>query len=1421
MRIVVLLSLFIFVVIAGYGQKIIIEGPSRACRGQAVELRLATSFDANTSQAFSVQVSVDGQQWQTIGSEFTAAGTIRAILPPSLPSDVTAYFRIVSANPVALSNELSIPMIDVPAIRLISAATGQDFFDIGSDSVEVNRLSVVRLRVANGRAESVQLTLNDSSTHTIYDKVSVISRTANRSFAYQIVQARNECGTVSIADQALKVKVRPVSLFIPYFGTPFVCAGSPFSLKVVASQPIANTSSWYAVLTPMAGTSSGPIRVPVSMTSDGVVTITSEPTTPLGSYHVSLRTDAPAMQVSIPQNDYVRIGRDNRLTIVDPRKTVAYGASVSLGVRYAPSYQRITYDDGFVSENAYNDYGRVVSPTQNTVYTIRSAESAYCGRAHLVGPVSYTVTVAPGIIIDSLSSYEMCAGTTVTGYYRTNTSLAPGTTFVVQLNRVITVAATVIDANRFRLLIPATLNAGTYTLAAVWNGMVGRVATRSLLVKGVPSIDLRTNDLLYQNYPGVYTLLLISSTYSRQLTIDWHDGEQVRSLHGTGQQLLVHAYAAKATNTFRLLSVRNECGERSADNSLTIRVQQPQQPSLGLQLPRVYNNSVIADYCPGDSVAVVVRATNLPDSPVYQIEYSTQESTWTGQYLTGRFKAGAVSVRLPMQGGLYWLRVKSTETGQVSVPVRVFAASKTTARLSAVSDNYVDGLVTMAVSFADSRPPFRYQLSNGYTGVAEDGGQLLQFPVAMGTRYQLTSVSSGCNVPASIAADTVRVSQKTEVKPQILSAGEFVTEMHGTIPCEGGIMRIPFLLKGTFPSGTRLEAHLYENNQFVQKLTVLDPVSPATIRLDSVRAAFKNGGYSIRLFMVKDGSVLAYNAVDNNYTIRIRRPGTIRLTGGENGQLLLKSSGLQVTGNLILTGAGMATVWLNSGEIVTVPDRTASYPVSFAKTGTYTIKQALNECGLIPASGQVVVKQEPSIESYKVVGQLCRNRPTQITYKTVGDFPPDNEFTFIFRPFPGDKLYILARTRQTQGPVMVTWPADLKAGVFGTLTINASNPVISREIDRFTIQETPVVRLVPSTTTVYPGQAVFLPVVFDAGSVRSDLRFENGPVSLNNFTKEVAVYPVQTTTYRLASVSNECGIGTVTGSATVQVIPQTNPSVGIGYVGDYYTLCAGKESTVSFRPVGTFGADNVFSLQLSDSTGQNYRTIVTNSQGSQSDFRFTLPADTPPGRAYRLRVSASSPALVGSSSSYPMTVSPPVTGEIISTRQQVNKGDSAVVTLKFTGVPPFRYALTSGYYSVVDGIGVDDYTRTLRPRIDTSQQFCLLQVSTPTCGTGSVVPEKATMIVDVVGQPYDVEALEAIVFPNPATDKIVISVLACEADQLTLTLTTMAGELLFRQDKHIHNSTTETLPMTSYASGMYLLKATAGNRQRTFRILKK
>lgn len=111
-----------------------------------------------------------------------------------------------------------------------------------------------------------------------------------------------------------------------------------------------------------------------------------------------------------------------------------------------------------------------------------------------------------------------------------------------------------------------------------------------------------------------------------------------------------------------------------------------------------------------------------------------------------------------------------------------------------------------------------------------------------------------------------------------------------------------------------------------------------------------------------------------------------------------------------------------------------------------------------------------------------------------------------------------------------------------------------------------------------------------------------------------------------------------------------DPCVEIIIIGiEPYQICQGTTVEVAYNAVGSFDNGNLFSLELSDDLGSFIAPVTMGTlQSTESDtFRVTLPDNTNPGTAYRMRVVSTSVGNIGVTNDSNITVYPAIDTSVI------------------------------------------------------------------------------------------------------------------------------------------------------------------------------
>ncbi|MBC6608623.1 endo-1,4-beta-xylanase [Hymenobacter sp. BT188] len=129
------------------------------------------------------------------------------------------------------------------------------------------------------------------------------------------------------------------------------------------------------------------------------------------------------------------------------------------------------------------------------------------------------------------------------------------------------------------------------------------------------------------------------------------------------------------------------------------------------------------------------------------------------------------------------------------------------------------------------------------------------------------------------------------------------------------------------------------------------------------------------------------------------------------------------------------------------------------------------------------------------------------------------------------------------------------------------------------------------------------------------------------------------------------------------------------------TFCGGSTLSVPFSVAGVVAANQAFTAELSDATGSfaNPTAIgsVTASAAGSYAVAATIPANTPEGTRYRIRVTSSNPSVLGNANRTNLTINPVFTAPELLVTPANNTYTGGVPTNLYLGYGPQSVTLTA------------------------------------------------------------------------------------------------------------------------------------------------
>lgn len=252
------------------------------------------------------------------------------------------------------------------------------------------------------------------------------------------------------------------------------------------------------------------------------------------------------------------------------------------------------------------------------------------------------------------------------------------------------------------------------------------------------------------------------------------------------------------------------------------------------------------------------------------------------------------------------------------------------------------------------------------------------------------------------------------------------------------------------------------------------------------------------------------------------------------------------------------------------------------------------------------------------------------------------------------------------------------------------------------------------------------------------------------------------------------------------------------------TYCAGDVINTPFTITGTFTAGNVFKAELSDASGSfaapvNLGTLNSTAAGTVNGL---IPANTPYGTGYKVRIISSNPADTSSNNSVTITINDrkPVS---VSIGANPSGSICAGSSVTFTALPT-NGGSTPSYQWQVNGNNVGtnspNFTTT---SLNNNDSVKVILTSNATCATGS--PAFSSTIIMSVGASFNAGTVAA--QTNPI----------CAGEQAALNVTGNSGPVQWRSSTdgsnftNISGATSNSFSETPAQTTYYQVTGGSGN----------
>lgn len=1341
-------------------------------------------------------------------------------LEPSADDEDRGEFQvqIVSTKPAVESEPSALIVLRRPPALL----------ELTADSGRVNpgQRAALNIRTIGSKpfdvffSDSSQFQIDQDSRGPFQPRWDRMFLPVRRSGRLSVLRASNECGTDSTR-LGVHLIASPVQAWVRAISPNELCQGGPISILYwMEEKKLEPANRFFIRLQPVWPTSA-PVsfyEFPAVVESARLSGILPKDIPP-GEYSIHIVTTHPAT-ISTAYSRIVRLFEAPQVEFLSASETIDFGQSLRLNLRVSggESY-RVQLSDGSTLQRSpftTNPFSLVVTPTRSTVYRVTSFETA-C-KAPVVGPpVELPVTVRPGFRLDSLLDAQFCEGRTVRYTFTSNPMPLPQSTVELVLRttypplRTYPVSATV-SGNQLAFVVPA-LDLPTNhprDVEVCVNTVGGLRAEKTVRVFGPGAF--RFTNVTYDFFTEFGASVSYEAQGGAPFVITFSDGKQVSS--ATFEYHYAFQVAPFDTTTYRALSVANACFRTDYPTSGT-------QSSVVIK-PRTRPDGVYAigkelppPLCQGDTARFGYRAVgSYAANNEFVIQYRRRgESAWSelvrskkmeGQLswvpVAGNFEVLAVSTNPVRSSWVQYLSVYGTPTGILNnnqnVPLTVVRGEPVT------------------LSFVLSGvPPFRLVYTvNNQEVVRTVPGTFNEtvIPPAATTVYTLKSVSSGCGSTGA-GFGVLRVNT-LPVRLSIRSGGFNPNPVYLRF-CAGETIEVPYQIEGKPDSATQYGLQIAPKNSDAWRTLATNSINNSFRA--NLPADLSEGSYQLRVVATNS----AYLSMPVEVGINTLPTARLTVNGASSTDV---KAGQGVSFNLALSGGEPYTVSLSDGAArleyfsgYVIP---RVYPF---RTTTYRIRSVVNECGVGTAPGEVTLRVAPGLVIDRLEGSPCVGSMLTVRTSPFGDIPTRSDWRYELVHQSDNTVVALNQPGPLTSPRQVQLPTSLKPGAYA-FRVSSVQAGIEAAAD-VSIFAPPLVSL-QGTTTINAGQTTSLLTTYLNQNGPNDeavsYELSEGSAGMFRFTQPsalLAVKPAQTTTYRLRRVENRCGPGTGFGSALVTVNPiasQTLSIVRYQNPRNEQTFCTGDSLTVVIETTGVFSPGNQFTIQLSDSLGGIFRSLLTR-RLSATSLLAQLPDSLPRGRSYRLRAVASDPGVSVADYALPLAINYKATARFAMSSLVFDPSTRLRARLIFSGDAPWNWRIDGPDATLIASSVQSPDTVSLR-LASLRRQFNTFRIRSVAnaCGPGKLLSPD-TLRVEILTAVEPASIHSARVFPNPVTGRLHFRLES--AGPYEILLSDLEGHHLLERRGVLPEGEIELhgLPV-----GIYILRLTQGQKNEVFKILK-
>lgn len=1371
-----------------------------ACLYSTFRLGINTSGTFNADNKFSVQIRK--AETSTVLKELPATlnnGKLEFVLSDSLAyGNATIQFRAVTSSPKAQSEwSYSINVL----------TKGRITINPGNIRDTINTFDTVPINFSGIGSGDIRVTLNDSSRFSFYGNqagfTSVQSLIIPGTYpAYTIAHAENNCGAMQIGGRYQPV-INTTAIKAVSVSPSQVCENSDVKVTFSTLGTAFTAQTRYRLRFRETYPAGAARVVEIPATLQGKVLVGKFPDrlklANSVQFSVQVITDNPST-VSSAAPTALYIYPKTGASFTTPSQTVDINSSTYLYVKtYGVPPFSVELTDGSKAASPYGDVSFQVSPTGDKSYSIKTVTSG-CGTVNITDPEVVQLKVRPGIRFAD-GTQTLCAAPTMRVKFVSSAALTDATQFKIGISTG-SAPRYYVDAKRSGdyLEFPLPPTQGQYQIVTT-NPNLQSQFTSNVVIQRMPTIRYTTySGSTTFNVPTRMTIGYILEG-GGPYTMEETDGTIRTSDWGSfdAKQLFL-----KQTTDYKIKSVSNGCFKNDNPPTMTLKYQPTSEPAIYLEPLKdaVCNNDSLeitfgslGKFGTGNKFSI---QSNHPCCDFKALTVVEQGGKYKVKVPVSQYYSSEIEFRIASSNPLLF---SNTERIRLHTPLTEFSMAPqgrpeepqryvinpTPAQLYLGANSQIQS-VTYTENGVEKKAVFDQYVNSVY--VTPKVGEV--------STYVVKTATNQCGT------FPVEKTAYYRAIPALLQIASLPSQVY----CTGTSLTVPFnFVEGQESADPTYSLEISPVNTFNFKALVTGQKGKLFDTL--IPEELSTGSYSLRV-VSSDGSMSEPQSIQvsptatTTLTAENSQGGTIKVDAGQSVPLRIRAEGAQPIVAILSNNTRQE---LYSGD--------QSWYVYPTKSQQYSILSVSNVCGYGTANGKVNVSVNPRLTASTSSWSVCEGGFILVNYELMGDVNlSDGYIAFSLMDQTTKSTIRLDSTRTLKGDMMLKMP-DTLPGSYYTIICSVSKYNLTSNLS-VSVTTKPSVTLY-GNTTINSGESTQL--VIRANKYNTDtphFLLSDGTkgtiytgVGALNYIK---VSPAKTTTYTITYINNACGSGIATGSATVEVNPPSERSVTVTRLSSKLGsgMCTGDTIVMEYKTVGNFSAANIFTAQISDSTGRNFHNIPTI---AGSKVQAILPADLIPNAQYRIRLIASDPNTASGAFGTPVVAMQKAKARFASESVIFDGINNPKVTVLLEGGGPwyYRFGTDANVISRQSSVPTDVVELF---QASPSQYYRLFSVSNG-CGTG-IIESPSTVKVEVItATEPNAPGFQVVVAPNPVQD--IFTVKSGNSDEKTIQLISQSGAV-------VHTITSrkqeQAFDIRNLSPGIYLLHINAKGKKATFKVIK-